>query len=96
MARIAVKKISEIKGVINKDDSIKDLLCLFCYYYPQYTYMEALNMPLKTLKRHLKTVRREKARNYLELAQIARLSQEEKLKSFSDLINRYQREANNG
>ncbi len=92
MAVIKVKKIPYSRHTGLKDN-INLLICKFCYYYPQYTYNEAMNMPLKLLKTHIKTVEREKALNYIELLKIARVSQAKSNSPANTLYNEYKRTA---
>lgn len=92
MARITVQKAPQ--STDSGEDSLKELVALFCYHFQQYTFNEALDLPLKTLQRMLKTARKEKAKEYLELAQIARVAQSAKPAPYNKLTSRYESEAN--
>lgn len=90
MARIQVQK--QKTSSKSSVEAYKDSLAEFCYLYPRYTYQEALDLNKKILKRLLKAARREQARQYLELAQIARVAQAEKDAPYKSLTSRYEKE----
>jgi pyruvate dehydrogenase complex dehydrogenase (E1) component len=92
MAVIKVK--SDIKHKRDSSDMVKDVVATLCFYYPSYTYETALDLPLKTLNRMLKTAKRENAKHYLEMAQIMRVSQSEKAAPYNKLVSRYERQSN--
>lgn len=96
MAIIKVKRTSQARPPKSGNDAIKDLLATFCYHYPQYTFEQALDLSIKTMKRLLKAAYREKAKEYFELAQIARISRSEKNAPYDQLVKRYEKEALDG
>jgi len=92
MATIKVKK--DAQAISSPSDSLKSVVAKFCFYYSAYTYDEAMELSIKTMKRMIKVAYQEKAREYLELAQIARTAQSSKPAPYNKLVARYEREAN--
>lgn len=99
MATIKVQHAPKIQSRQQRqgsNDNLKDTIAVFCYYYPQYSFAKAMDLPIKLVRRMLRAVRREQAMNYLELINIARVAQFEKHEPYTELAERYQREARNG
>jgi hypothetical protein len=89
--RIRVKKPEA--GRVDEEESIRDVVTTVSYFYPQYTYQQILNMPIKTLKRHIRAVRREQSRYYLNMLKIANVVQS-KSNAVSELAREYERDIN--
>lgn len=87
MSKIKAQKISK------REASPEDILATFCYLFPSYTYAQARRLPERRVSLMLNAARREQARKYLELAQIAAAPQSEKGKSVKALIDRYKKDA---
>lgn len=87
MAVIKVQKIPRRK------EEPEDILALFCFYFPQYTFNQARKLPYKRIRQMLKVVRREEARKHIELVKIVAAPHGKKgtaeslLKSYNDIIN---------
>lgn len=96
MAVIKVKRVRNAKSPQSNNEDLKTVVATFCFYYSQYTFDQALDLPIRTLRRMLKIVRREQAREYLEMSQIARAAQAEKPSEYNKLTKRYEDEANYG
>lgn len=56
MARIKAQKIPK------KETSTEDILALFCYKFPQYTYSHARKLPFKRIVQMLKVAEKADAR----------------------------------
>jgi len=91
MARIKVAKVRQ--SPTDSNENLKTICATFCYYYNQYKYDEALELPIKTLKRMLSVARKEKAKEYMQLAQIARVAQSTKNAPYQSLVKQYEQEA---
>jgi len=87
---MAIIKAQKIPG---KSVSPEDILATFCYLFPAYTYAEARRLPERRVSLMLRAARREQARQYMELTQIAAAPQSEKGKSVKALIERYKKDA---
>ncbi|MCZ2140813.1 MAG: hypothetical protein LC096_05410 [Bacteroidia bacterium] len=61
----------KIQKVPTKKVSIDDVLAIFCYKYPQYTFKQAENMPFKRIMQMLKVAKRIEAERMIELVRIA-------------------------
>jgi N-methylhydantoinase A/oxoprolinase/acetone carboxylase beta subunit len=87
--------MSKIKAlrIPKRETSVEDVLATFCYLFPSYTYAEARRLPERRVSTMLKAARREQARQYLELTQIAAAPHSEKGKGVKVLIERYKRDA---
>lgn len=59
MAIIKVKKVPKQEHKIDVDD----ILARFCYYYPQYTFKQAKQMPAIRIRKMLKSARAEHRAN---------------------------------
>lgn len=58
------------KKVPKKPFSSEDILSLFCYKFPQYTYLEAQKLPFTRILKMLKAAKKEDARFMHELTEI--------------------------
>lgn len=68
-----------------------DRLCEeLCYHYQQYTFAMARKLPYKRLASLLRTARREQARHYYELVQIATAPHTKDGKGVETLIKSYE------
>jgi len=51
-------------------ETANDILSSFCYHFQQYTLIEAEKLPYKRVRQMLKAVRREKAKDFIQLTKI--------------------------
>lgn len=63
--------IIKVKKIPRKQEKPEDLLATFCFYYPQYKYHEARQLPYRRINKMLKVARKETARNYKMMLDIA-------------------------
>lgn len=82
MAVIKAQKIPR------KTENPEDLIALFCFYFPQYTFKKAREVPYKRIRQMLRVVRREEARKNAELLQIVSAPHGKK-GSVKSLLERY-------
>ena len=61
--------------VKNAEPTVEELLARFCYYYQQYTYKQAENLPYKRVVQMLKVARQEQAKEWYNLARAYASSQ---------------------
>lgn len=87
MAIVSVAKSAQ------PDVSPDEVLAMFCYYFPAYTYKQARQMPERRVTLMLKTALREKARHYLELTKIMAAPHTEKGRGVKQLVEHYRRQA---
>lgn len=55
-----------------------DILSIFCYYFPQYSFQKAKEIPVKRIKLMLKAVRKEQARQMVDMMRVMNGSQSKK------------------
>lgn len=89
-----VIKAQRLSSVLQDVVSPLQILSVFCYNYPQYTLAEARKLPFKHVQMMLKEARKEQARHYLELTQIAAAPHTKKGQGVKRLVERYKRELN--
>lgn len=77
----------------NKKKTTGRLLAQLCFYYPQYTLQQARRLPYKHVIILLEEAKRMKAREYLELTQIAAAPHTKKGEGYKQLLKRYAQEA---
>lgn len=82
---IKAKRISSVQDVI----SPLQVLSVFCYYFPQYTLAQARKLPFQHVQLMLQEARKERARHYLELTQIAAAPHTKKGIGIKRLVERY-------
>lgn len=70
------KKVIEAQPVpsAQQGDPITLSLYRLCYYFPQYTLDDAIEMPFHKVLAHLQVARQEKAAEYMELLNIQSVS----------------------
>lgn len=62
--------IVKVQKIPHPQESVEDILATFCYYFPQYTFYLARQLPYKRIKKMLNVVRKEKARDMYILTQV--------------------------
>lgn len=67
----------------------RDLVAVFCYYFPQYTYFEAKKLPYKRIKALLLVAQQEQAREWYNLLRISIVVQSGKKSAVKDLFDEY-------
>jgi len=85
--------IIKAKKVPSKTESVEDILALFCYHFPQYTFQAARRIPNKRIRQMLRVAKREQAVFLHHLTGIASAPHTKKgsgvkkmLKYFRDII----------
>lgn len=63
--------VVKAQKIPRKERTSDDLLCLFCYKFPQYTFAQAKKLPYVRIAKMLKAAGKEDARKMYELTQIA-------------------------
>lgn len=84
--RIEVAKLSSETKAGDETDS---LLCLLCYYYPQYTFRQAKSLPIRRVNALLKVARQQEAVKYKNLTQIMAAPHSKKGQAVSKLLKHY-------
>lgn len=89
MAVIKAQKVPQ------KTESVEDIIATFCYYFPQYTFSQASEMPAKRVRQMLKVARKEEAMRMYNLTQLIAAPHTKKgvgvktmLKYFKEIIER--------
>lgn len=86
MATVKVQKVPEAAG-----PPPDEIVALFCYYYQQYTFAVARNMPYKRVAMMIKIARRKEAEHYYNLTQIVAAPHSEKGKGVKTLEEHYKK-----
>lgn len=60
----------KVQKIPKKRFDPEDLLALFCYHFPQYTFSQARKLPYKRIRQMLKVVKKEHARQMIDLLQV--------------------------
>jgi len=63
--------VIKAQQIPKRTESAEDTLARFCFYFQQYTYSEARQLPFTRVYKMLKMATRERARKMHELTQIA-------------------------
>lgn len=87
MPRIQVQNLPP-----KKDTSQDDVIARFCYYFPQYTFQEALALPFRRIRQMLAVVDSEKAREYFILTKIAAAPHTKKGEGVKKLLNEFKKQ----
>lgn len=72
--------------------SLDELLALFCYKFPQYTYLQAKKLPYKRIRQMLKAAQKEDARVMYEFTQIVAGPHTKKGKTVKKMLEYYKKE----
>lgn len=65
MAEIKVKKVPE-----RAPPTSQEILATFCFYYQQYTYEQAKQLPYRRISSFLKIARKQQAQKMLDLTRV--------------------------
>ncbi len=84
--RIQVKNVAPKES---NNQSLDDLVGLVCYFYPQYNYSTASNLPLKRISALLKIARQQEAVKYKNLTQIVAAPHSKKGIGVNKLLKHY-------
>jgi len=91
-----MKEAIKVQKIPTPDVSPLKLLAQLCFHYPQYTLKEARTLPYKHVVLLIKTAQAEKAKDYLNHAQIAAAPHSKKGMGYKKLISKYKEQAKNG
>jgi len=83
MAIVKAQKIPQ------KQISSTDIVARFCYFFPQYTYLEAKKLPYKRIVQLLKVARQEQAREWYNLTRITATANSSKKGAVNDLLSEF-------
>lgn len=81
MATVTAQKVPK------RTESPEDTLARFCFYFPQYTYAQARQMPFIRIRQMLRVVLTEQARQMFFLTQIAASPHIEKGRGVKKMLN---------
>lgn len=85
MPTVKVKRIPRS----GKEISTEDVLAQFCYYFPQYTFVQARKLPAKRIKQMLRVVDREEAKRMYQFAQIIASQHTKKMSGMKKILESY-------
>ena len=77
------------KQVPQKIVSAEDILCRFCYHFPQYTYIQARELPYKRVKKMLEIAKKEQAQLMIYLTHIVTAPHTKKGAGVKKLLNSF-------
>ena len=92
MKEISLKKQAPESKIDEAQSSLKEMAVALCYYYPAYTYEQALDIPINIAKKLVRFAKRKEAENYLNLTQIVAAPHSKKGAGVKKLITQYQKE----
>jgi hypothetical protein len=81
------------KAIPKKELSTEDLIAEFCYYYQQYKFHEARQLPHRRIIQMLQVARSERAKNYFELVNIVSAPHSKKGSSIKKLQSYYKEQS---
>lgn len=83
-----VKVQKEPKRLIDQN-AIEDMIAIFCYHFPQYTFYEARKLPAKRVNQMLKVARREYAQRMYDLMQIVSAPHSKNMSGIKNILDYY-------
>lgn len=81
--------VIKVQKIPKKTLKADELVAIFCYYFPAYTFQKARLLPYKYLKLMLKMAHKEHARKMLELVQIVAAPHTKRGKMIKSLTDKY-------
>lgn len=92
MAKKVIQAVALPREPEEEVKKLKDLAAKLAYYYPQYTYQEALDLPILETKRLLRIQKQERLIEWHMLTQIAAAPHTEKGKGVKKLLDKFDKE----
>ena len=79
--------VIKAQQIPKKAESAEDTLARFCFYFQQYTYSEARQLPFVRVFKMLKVATRERARQMYELTQVVSAPHNDKGNGVQKMLN---------
>lgn len=90
--RIVVQK--PVKTVDDSTDPVRELLATLCFYYPQYTYTKARQLPYRRVEQLVRTAQKIEATRMYNLTKIVAAPHTEKGKGVKELLEAFEAQMN--
>lgn len=85
-------RVIKAQKIPKKQNDPEETLALFCFYFPAYAYHEARQLPYKRIVKMLKVVRKEQARQKIDLLNIVTAPHSKKGQAVKKLMSYYQQQ----
>lgn len=84
-----VIRMQKVETTVERKDW-RELLATLCYYYPQYTFAQARQLPYIRVQQLLRTAHKIEATRFFNLTQIAAAPHSDKGKAVKQLIKNFE------